>query len=76
MARVPIIELSEIDDPEMAGIFAWVTDMEGIVPNHFKVELNFPEFFVAKLSATKTLWETGELSMPEIQQIGDTGIAG
>jgi hypothetical protein len=46
----------------MAGIFAWVTDMEGIVPNHFKVELNFPEFFVAKLSATKTLWETGELS--------------
>ncbi len=70
MARVPIIELSEIDDPEMAGIFAWVTDMEGIVPNHFKVELNFPEFFVAKLSATKTLWETGELSMPEIQQIG------
>ncbi|HJP38305.1 MAG TPA: carboxymuconolactone decarboxylase family protein [Gammaproteobacteria bacterium] len=70
MARVPIIEPSDIDNPEMAGIFAWVIDMEGSIPNHFKVELNFPEFFIAKLSATKILWETGELSISEIQKIG------
>ncbi len=35
---------SEIDDPEIRGIFDWVTQMEGAVPNHFRVELNFPEF--------------------------------
>jgi uncharacterized peroxidase-related enzyme len=34
------------------------------------VELNFPEFFVAKLGATKVLWEAGELTMAEIQHIG------
>ena len=54
----------------MAGIFAWVTEVEGRVPNHFKVELNFPEFFVAKLGATKVLWEMGELTMSEVQQVG------
>ena len=40
------------------------------MPNHFYVELNFPEFFVAKLGATKVLWEAGELTMAEIQQVG------
>jgi uncharacterized peroxidase-related enzyme len=44
--------------------------MEGSVPNHFYVELNFPEFFVAKLGATKVLWEAGELTMEEIQHVG------
>jgi uncharacterized peroxidase-related enzyme len=59
-----------ITDPAVKGIFAWVTEMEGNVPNHFYVELNFPEFFTAKLGATKVLWETGELSMEEIQHVG------
>tara|TARA_B100001059_G_scaffold195345_1_gene199824 strand:+ start:289 stop:399 length:111 start_codon:yes stop_codon:yes gene_type:complete len=36
------------------------------VPNHFRVELNFPEFFTAKLGATKVLWEMGELTMEEV----------
>jgi uncharacterized peroxidase-related enzyme len=54
----------------VAGIFEWVTQMEGSVPNHFFVELNFPAFFTAKLGATKVLWEEGELSMEEIQHIG------
>jgi len=40
------------------------------VPNHFYVELNFPEFFTAKLGATKVLWQMGELSMEEIQHVG------
>ncbi|MEM9623995.1 MAG: carboxymuconolactone decarboxylase family protein [Pseudomonadota bacterium] len=70
MARVRIAKPESVDDPEVAGIFAWVTEMEGSVPNHFYVELNFPEFFTAKLGATKVLWESGELDMAEIQHVG------
>jgi uncharacterized peroxidase-related enzyme len=70
MARVRIAKPESVDDPEVEGIFAWVTEMEGSVPNHFYVELNFPDFFKAKLGATKVLWEAGELSMEEIQHVG------
>ncbi len=70
MARVAMPKPQHITDPAVEGIFAWVTEMEGNVPNHFYVELNFPEFFTAKLGATKVLWETGELSMEEIQHVG------
>lgn len=70
MARVKIAEPETVEDPAVAGIFEWVTQMEGSVPNHFFVELNFPAFFTAKLGATKVLWEEGELSMQEIQHIG------
>ncbi len=70
MARVKIAKPERVDDPAVAGIFEWVTQMEGSVPNHFYVELNFPEFFTAKLGATKVLWEAGELTMEEIQHVG------
>lgn len=70
MARVKIVKPESVDDPAVAGIFEWVTQMEGSVPNHFYVEMNFPEFFPAKLGATKVLWEAGELTMEEIQHIG------
>ena len=70
MARVKIAKPETVDDPAVAEIFAWVTEMEGSVPNHFYVELNFPEFFTAKLGATKVLWQMGELSMEEIQHVG------
>ena len=70
MVRVKIAKPDSVEDPAVAGIFEWVTQMEGSVPNHFYVELNFPAFFTAKLGATKVLWEEGELSMEEIQQIG------
>ena len=70
MARVELIDPSTSKDPEIAEICAWVTKMEGSVPNHFRVEMNFPEFFKAKLSATKVLWQYGELSMEEIQHVG------
>ena len=70
MARVKIAKPDRVDDPAVAGIFEWVTQMEGEVPNHFYVELNFPEFFTAKLGATKVLWEAGELTMEEIQHVG------
>ena len=70
MARVKIVKPETIEDPAVAGIFEWVTAMEGSVPNHFYVELNFPEFFTAKLGATKVLWEAGELDMAEIQHVG------
>ncbi len=70
MTRVKLIEPEQVDDPAVAAICEWVTQMEGSVPNHFLVELNFPEFFTAKLGATKVLWEAGELDMVEIQHIG------
>ncbi|MDX1734500.1 MAG: carboxymuconolactone decarboxylase family protein [Halioglobus sp.] len=70
MARVRIVKPDKVDDPAVAGIFEWVTQMEGSVPNHFFVEMNFPEFFPAKLGATKVLWEAGELQMEEIQHVG------
>jgi len=70
VARVKIAKPDSVTDPAVAEIFAWVTEMEGSVPNHFYVELNFPEFFTAKLGATKVLWQMGELSMEEIQHVG------
>jgi len=70
MTRVALPKPEQITDPAVEGIFAWVTQMEGSVPNHFYVELNFPEFFTAKLGATKVLWEMGELTMEEIQHVG------
>ena len=70
MARVKLIKPETVDDPVVAAIFEWVTKMESAVPNHFYVELNFPEFMKAKLGATKVLWEAGELSMDEIQHVG------
>src|SRR5256886_16928481 len=70
MARVKIVKPEKVDDPVVREIFDWVTQMEGSVPNHFYVEMNFPEFFKAKLGATKVLWQMGELSMDEIQHVG------
>ena len=70
MARLPLLDIEKVTDPEILGIFAWVTEMEGKVPNHFAVELNFPELMKSKLGFTKILWETGELSMEEIQHVG------
>ena len=70
MARVAIVRPEKIDDPVIRELFAWVTGVEGAVPNHFCVELNFPEFFKAKLGATQVLWQRGELTLPEIQHIG------
>ncbi len=70
MARVAIVKPDKVDDPVIADIFEWVTEMESAVPNHFYVEMNFPEFLKAKLGATKALWMHGELSMPEIQHVG------
>jgi len=59
-----------VDDPIIQELFDWVTDMEGDVPNHFYIEMNFPEHFKAKLGASKTLWQMGELDLPEIQHVG------
>lgn len=70
MARVPIVEPESVDDPAVEEIFEWVTEMEGSVPNHFYLELNFPEYMKHKLRSTAVLWEEGELSMPEIQHVG------
>lgn len=70
MARVALANPGMGGDVAIREILAWVTEMEGAVPNHFRVELNFPEYFKAKLGSTKVLWQLGELSMPEIQHVG------
>jgi uncharacterized peroxidase-related enzyme len=70
MAFVKIAKPAQVDDPQIREIFDWVTQMEGAVPNHFYVEMNFPEFFKAKLGATKVLWQSGELRLDEIQYVG------
>ncbi|MFQ5776691.1 MAG: carboxymuconolactone decarboxylase family protein [Terriglobia bacterium] len=70
MARVKVAKPDKVSDPIVREIFDWVTTMEGTVPNHFYVEMNFPEFFKAKLGATKVLWQCGELRMDEIQHVG------
>ena len=70
MARVKLVKPERPDDPAIQAIFQWVTEMEGAVPNHFYVELNFPEFMKAKLGATRVLWEAGELTLEEIQHVG------
>jgi len=70
MARVLIKKPKLGDDPVIDEIFAWVTKLEGEVPNHFYIEMNFPELFKAKLGTSKVLWQMGELSMPEIQHVG------
>ena len=70
MTRVALPKTEQITDSAIESIFAWVTEKEGSVPNHFYVELNFPEFFTAKLGATKVLWEMGELTMEEVQHVG------
>lgn len=70
MARVALVRGEADRDPVIAEIFDWVTRMEGAVPNHFLLELNFPEYFKAKLGSTRVLWEQGELQLDEIQHIG------
>ncbi len=70
MARVKIVKPDRVEDPIVREIFEWVQEMEGAVPNHFYVEMNFPEFFKAKLGATKVLWQAGELRIDEIQHVG------
>ena len=70
MARVALVRPERIDDPVIREIFTWVTEVEGAVPNHFYVEMNFPEFLKAKLGATRVLWQQGELTIPEIQHVG------
>ena len=70
MARVKLVKPEVVEDAVIQDIFDWVTDMESAVPNHFYVEMNFPEHMKAKLGATKVLWQMGELTMPEIQHVG------
>ena len=52
MARLPLINPETINDPEILGIFAWVTEMEGKVPNHFALELNDQALMKHKLGFT------------------------
>ena len=70
MARVTIVQTDVIADPVIQEIFDWVITVEGAVPNHFRIEMNFPELLKAKLGTTRVLWQMGELSLEEVQHIG------
>lgn len=70
MTRLPIVKPDAVTDPQIEELFNWVTQMEGAVPNHFYVEMNFPEYFKAKLGSSKILWQMGELSLSQIQHVG------
>jgi uncharacterized peroxidase-related enzyme len=70
MTRVALIKPETVTDPVIQEIFSWVTAMEGAVPNHFYVEMHFPEYLKAKLGSTRILWQMGELSLAEIQHVG------
>lgn len=70
MARVAIVQTDVVSDPVIREIFDWVTTVEGAVPNHFRVEMNFPELLKAKLGTTRVLWQMGELTLPEVQHVG------
>ncbi len=70
MARIPIIKPDIVEDPQIEELFNWVTQIQGSVPNHFYIEMHFPEYFKAKLGSSKVLWQMGELSLPEIQHVG------
>ena len=53
MARVPLVKPENNDDPIVQEMFDWVTSVEGDVPNHFYLEMNFPEHFKAKIALSK-----------------------
>jgi uncharacterized peroxidase-related enzyme len=69
MARLPYVDGAG-GDPEVEELLDWVTEVEGYVPNHFRLELHFPEHFKAWLSWVRILWREGELSFQEVQQVG------
>lgn len=70
MTRVSHVAPETVEDPELDKLFAKTEELEGLIPNHFRAELNFPAYLRVKLRSTIVLWQEGELSMPEIQQIG------
>jgi uncharacterized peroxidase-related enzyme len=69
MARIPYVS-THGDDPQVRDLLDWVTEVEGQVPNHFRVELHFPEHFKAWLTWVRVLWDRGELSFEEVQHVG------
>jgi uncharacterized peroxidase-related enzyme len=69
MARIPYVGRHH-PDPQIEELLAWVEEVEGAVPNHFLLELHFPEHFRAWLSWVRILWDRGELTFREVQHIG------
>jgi uncharacterized peroxidase-related enzyme len=69
MARIPYVP-EESDDPQVTELLEWVTEVEGQVPNHFRLELHFPEHFKAWLTWVRVLWDEGELTFEEVQHVG------
>ncbi|GBC68579.1 hypothetical protein HRbin01_00262 [archaeon HR01] len=69
MARVRLIQ-DIPEDEELRGFVRRIQQVEGLVPNHFKAEFNFPQLLKAMLRTTLVLWTEGELPLPEVLYIG------
>jgi uncharacterized peroxidase-related enzyme len=69
MARVRLVEETPTD-AELNNMIEQIRRVEGIVPNHFKAELNFPELLKAMLNTTLVLWTRGELELKTLLMIG------
>ncbi|MXV61558.1 peroxidase-related enzyme [Natronorubrum sp. JWXQ-INN-674] len=69
MARIRQWEPEEVDDEEIQEIFEYVRENQGSVPNHFKIEANFPELFKHVFNTQRALWEDGPLSIETMEQI-------
>ena len=68
--HVSPVDRESVDDPELQAMFEQLEQLEGSFPDHYLYELNFRPYLKAKLEATVTLWEEGELTMPEVQHVG------
>jgi uncharacterized peroxidase-related enzyme len=69
VTRLPLVD-RQSQDPEVRELLRWVEEVEGLVPNHFLLELHFPAHFKAWLDWVRTLWREGELSFREVQHVG------
>lgn len=70
MPHVSLVDRESVDDPELEELLSEIEQLEGTFPSHYRAELNFPAYLKTKLRATVTLWQEGELSLPEVQHVG------
>lgn len=69
MARIKQWNPEEVSDEDLEEIFEFIRKKQGSVPNHFKIEANFPELFKHFFYAQRALWEDGPLSMETMERI-------
>ncbi|SFC25076.1 uncharacterized peroxidase-related enzyme [Halobiforma haloterrestris] len=69
MARIDRLDPDELSDETIEEIFEYAREKQGAVPNHFKIEANFPEAFEHFFYMQQALWEDGPLSMETMERV-------